>query len=71
MPATQGGGVGGLLLRHADDTARAAGLDEIRLYTNEAMTANLDYYPSHGFTEAHRIVEDGYNRVYFSRRVPS
>ncbi len=69
-PTSQGLGVGGLLLRHADDTGRAAGLDEIRLHTHESMTANLDYYPARGFTETHRATEDGYDRVYFSRVVP-
>ncbi|MCP5027401.1 MAG: alpha/beta fold hydrolase [Actinomycetia bacterium] len=70
-PATQGSGIGGRLLRAADLAARAAGLDEIRLYTHESMTANLGYYPSHGFTETHRAVENSYDRVYFSRSVPS
>ncbi|MCP3855318.1 MAG: alpha/beta fold hydrolase [Actinomycetia bacterium] len=70
-PTSQGLGVGGLLLRHADDTARSAGLDEIRLYTHESMAANLDYYPARGFTETHRATEAGYDRVYFARVVPS
>ncbi len=69
-PAIQGSGAGGALLAHADEAARAAGRSEIRLYTNEAMTENLDYYPRRGFTETHRAEADGYHRVYFSRPVP-
>ena len=69
LPASQGTGLGRLLLDEADAAAVCGGHDEIRLYTNEKMTANLDYYPRRGFVETHRIDEDGYRRVYFSRRV--
>lgn len=50
----QGSGAGGALLAYADEAARAAGRSEIRLYTNEAMTENLEYYPRRGFAETHR-----------------
>ena len=43
-PPAQGLGVGGRLLRLAEEQARAYGLHEVRLYTNEAMTENLSYY---------------------------
>lgn len=69
-PGIKGTGAGGALLVHADEAARAAGRSEIRLYTNEAMTENLDYYPRRGFIETHRAEADGYRRVYFSRPVP-
>lgn len=65
-PVSQGMGVGSSLLGLATDTARAAGLDEVRLYTNEVMTENLDFYPRRGFVETHRGVEAGYRRVYFT-----
>lgn len=68
-PTHRGRGVGQLLLSHADETARANGLGEIRLYTNEAMTENLGYYQRRGFTETDRRIEHGYHRVYFTRRV--
>jgi hypothetical protein len=42
-------------------------LPEIRLYTNEAMTENLDYYPRRGYRETHRATQDGYQRVFFSK----
>ena len=69
LPETQGTGLGATLLGEADAEALRSGHDEIRLYTNEKMTANLGYYLRRGFVETHRVDEDGYRRVYFSRRV--
>jgi len=69
MPEAQGRGIGSLLLDVALDEARRTGQREIRLYTNELMTANLTYYPRHGFRETHRAQAEGYRRVYFSRTV--
>lgn len=66
-PDARGTGVGSALLVFADEAARDAGHDEIRLYTNVTMVENLDYYPRRGFVETHRSTEDGYNRVYYSR----
>ena len=69
MPEAQGRGIGSLLLDVALDEARRTGRQEIRLYTNELMTANLTYYPRHGYRETHRAQAEGYRRVYFSRSV--
>lgn len=66
-PDVRGSGVGSALLALADESARTAGHDEIRLYTNATMLENLAYYPRRGFVETHRASEDGYDRVYFSR----
>ena len=66
-PWAQGTGTGRLLLEHASVRAVEAGHHELRLYTNEAMTENLAYYPRQGFVETHRAVGDGYARVYFSK----
>jgi len=65
LPAEQGRGVGTRLLEFADARARELGLPAIRLYTNEAMTENLAYYPRHGYVETHRATEHGLRRVYF------
>lgn len=70
-PAQQGRGVGSLLLAFADERARALGLPEVRLYTNEAMTENLAYYPRRGYIETHRSDEHGFRRVYFTKRLTS
>jgi GNAT superfamily N-acetyltransferase len=68
-PRAQGRGIGSALLSLAQDEARRRGHREIRLYTNEAMTENLDYYPRKGYLETHRGTQDGYRRVYFTKSI--
>ena len=68
--SVRGTGLGARLLRIAEEQARAEGLDEIRLYTHELMTENVAYYPRHGFVETHRRTDNGFPRVFFSRRLP-
>jgi N-acetylglutamate synthase-like GNAT family acetyltransferase len=67
LPAAQGRGTGSRLLALAEDQAHALGLTEIRLYTNQAMTENLDYYRRHGYAETHRAEQDGFQRVFFHK----
>jgi ribosomal protein S18 acetylase RimI-like enzyme len=69
LPAAQGRGIGARLLSLAEEHARRLGLGEIRLYTNEAMTENLAYYPRHGYAETHRAEQDGYRRVFFRKPI--
>lgn len=69
LPAAQGRGIGARLLALAEEQARGLGLREIRLYTNEAMTENLAYYPRHGYAETHRAEQDGFNRVFFRKPI--
>lgn len=69
LPSAQRRGVGARMLALAEDEARARGLDEIRLYTNEAMTENLAYYPRHGYAETHRAEQDGFRRVFFTKHL--
>src|ERR1700760_4893109 len=54
----QGRGVGARLLALAEDEASRLRLAEIRLYTNEAMTENLAYYPRRGYSETHCAEQD-------------
>jgi GNAT superfamily N-acetyltransferase len=68
-PSRQGGGAGSRLLALAEDEARRLRLAEIRLYTNEAMTENLAYYPRHGYAETHRAEHGGFRRVFFRKRI--
>ncbi len=70
-PDSRGLGIGGRLLRLAEEEAIALDLSQVRLYTNEAMTENLSYYPRRGYRETHRAVQDGYHRVFFSKVVGS
>ncbi|MXW60024.1 MAG: GNAT family N-acetyltransferase [Acidimicrobiia bacterium] len=67
LPEAQGAGVGAALLSFADAQAQRAGMNEIRLYTNEKMTENITYYPRKGYRETHRASDAGYQRVYYSR----
>jgi GNAT superfamily N-acetyltransferase len=66
-PAVQGQGIGTRLLALAEDHARRHGVGEVRLYTNEAMTENLAYYPRRGYIETHRAEQDGFRRVFFRK----
>jgi GNAT superfamily N-acetyltransferase len=68
-PARQGKGLGRLLMAFADEHARAEGLGEVVLYTNERMTENLRFYPALGFTETGRAMQDGFARVFFRKAV--
>ncbi len=68
-PGAQGNGFGRLLLERAERDAVELGLTEVRLYTNEAMTENLTFYPRHGYRETGRAQQDGFRRVYFSKTV--
>jgi ribosomal protein S18 acetylase RimI-like enzyme len=69
LPAAQGRGIGARLLALAEEHARSLGLPEIRLYTNEAMTENLAYYPRHGYIQTHRACQDGFHRVFFRKQL--
>ena len=68
-PEAQGRGLGALLLRRAEDDAHEAGRTEVRLYTNAAMTENIAMYPRYGYVETHRGGQDGFRRVFFSKRL--
>ena len=68
-PAAQGSGHGRRRLDRAERDAAELGFSEVRLYTNEAMTENLSFYPRHGYHETGRAVQDGFRRVFFSKTV--
>jgi ribosomal protein S18 acetylase RimI-like enzyme len=66
-PAYQGRGIGRRLLLHAEQLARNAGLAEMRLYTNELMTENIEYYCRLGYEEVERRTEHGFRRVFMRK----
>ncbi len=68
-PEAAGQGIGGALIRFCEDEARRAGLAGVRLYTNARMTENLSLYPRLGYVEVERRTEDGFDRVFFEKRV--
>lgn len=68
-PEARGRGIGKSLIRFCEDEARRAGLDAVRLYTNEKMTDNLSIYPRLGYQEVGRRTQDGFDRVFFEKRL--
>jgi ribosomal protein S18 acetylase RimI-like enzyme len=68
-PEAQGTGLGRRLMAHAEGEARALGLAELRLYTNEKMVENVAWYPRLGYVETGRRAESGFARVFFAKRL--
>lgn len=69
LPSSAGRGVGKALIAFCESKARANGKRAVHLYTNEMMKENLSIYPKLGYSEVARKSEDGFNRVYFEKRV--
>ena len=69
QPEEQGKGYGRLLLGHADDLARAAGLGQVRLLTNEAFASNIALYGKTGFAIDRTEPFMGGTTVHMSKRV--
>jgi|ERR1051326_8186176 ribosomal protein S18 acetylase RimI-like enzyme len=68
-PDRQGHGLGRQLIAFAEAEARRLGHAELRLYTHATMTENIALYTRLGFTETGRGQEDGYNRVFMTKRL--
>lgn len=66
-PRFQGQGLGRMLMATVEQRARTAGMNEIRLYTNELMTENLRFYHRLGFEEEERRMHDDYRRVFLRK----
>ncbi|MEC8668763.1 MAG: GNAT family N-acetyltransferase [Pseudomonadota bacterium] len=69
LPEAAGQGLGRKLIEHCEKAARADGLETVKLYTNVKMQANLTLYPRLGYVETARQSEDGFDRVYFEKRL--
>ncbi|WP_181702316.1 GNAT family N-acetyltransferase [Chthonobacter albigriseus] len=67
--SARGKGYGKALIEHVEAAARAAGLPEVRLYTNARMTENVAMYPRLGYRETHRAHDEGYDRVFYVKAV--
>ncbi|MFL1406592.1 GNAT family N-acetyltransferase [Marinobacter sp. M1N3S26] len=70
-PGMQGKGVGRTLLELAEQRARSAGYDSIYLYTNTMMSENRELYTRIGYEEYDRRTEQGLDRVYMRKALPS
>ncbi len=68
-PARHGRGIGGALLRFAEQEAARRSYRELRLYTHESMTENLAMYAALGWEEIGRREQNGYPRVFFRKDV--
>ena len=68
-PDSQGNGFGPALLEFADRQARERGVQELRLYTHELMTSNIELYRRLGWTEYDRVPSNGFARVFMRKRV--
>jgi len=68
-PAAQGRGYGRVLMKHVEDTARAQGFAAVTLFTNEKMHENIALYTKIGFTEIGRRTEEGFDRVFFCKKL--
>jgi GNAT superfamily N-acetyltransferase len=67
--AGRGKGIGKALIQFCEAQATRLGLGSVCLYTNEKMTDNLSIYPRLGYVEVQRRSEDGFDRVYFEKRL--
>jgi ribosomal protein S18 acetylase RimI-like enzyme len=70
-PPRQGDGVGRALLAFAEDRARERGIGELRLFTHVLMSRNQRIYRRLGYTEVERRAEHGFERVFYSKRLPT
>lgn len=65
----RGRGVGRALMAFAEAEACRRGYPEVRLDTHKTMTENIAMYPRLGYQETGRGIEDGYARVFFTKRL--
>ena len=69
LPELQGLGYGVRLIKFAEAKAVEQGLAAVELYTNAKMTENLRLYPYLGYSETGRWHEDGFDRVFFQKKL--
>ncbi|KAJ6139878.1 Acyl-CoA N-acyltransferase [Penicillium samsonianum] len=68
-PTTQGRGYGYKMIKYAEVEAQKQGLSSVTLFTNVKMFENVGFYAKLGFMETDRRVEDGFERVYFYKKL--
>jgi GNAT superfamily N-acetyltransferase len=68
-PGRQWSGLGRALLDVAEQQAAARGVQELRLYTHELMTSNVELYERLGWEEYGRLTQHGFARVFMRKRI--
>ncbi len=68
-PEAQGHGYGSELLDFAEQVAREQEFGELRLYTHELMTENIDFYGRRGFQIYDRRPVRDFHRVFMHREI--
>ncbi|KAJ5413172.1 hypothetical protein N7465_005477 [Penicillium sp. CMV-2018d] len=68
-PTAQGRGYGYHMIKHAEVEAQNKGLSSVTLFTNVKMFENIGFYAKLGFVETDRRMEDGFERVYFYKKL--
>jgi GNAT superfamily N-acetyltransferase len=68
-PPYQGRGYGRRLLAHAERLAASLGLPELRLYTNERFSANVELYGRLGYTVDREEPFMGGFKIHMSKRL--
>ena len=67
LPECQGKGLGRKLVEFVESEARRRALTEVRLWTREEMSDNIQYYQRLGYSVTHRGIVDDCARVYFRK----
>ncbi len=70
-PGYQGKRLGRRLIAHVEAAAMAAGVREIKLYTNQKFSSNLSFYAKLGFAVEREDNFKGGIVVHFHKAVPS
>jgi GNAT superfamily N-acetyltransferase len=68
-PSRQGKGLGRRLLAYAEERARERGVPELRIYTHQKMTENIELYTRLGYVEYERRTKDGRDGVFMAKRL--
>jgi N-acetylglutamate synthase-like GNAT family acetyltransferase len=68
-PDYQRRNLGSGLMAFAETQARELGVQELRLFTNERFTGNLELYSRLGYVETHRQPLEGSDVVFMTKRL--
>ena len=70
LPKHHRRGLGSELLAFADFETQRLGLRAITLFPKARMTGNLRFYQSRGYCETGRCDDDGFCRVFYTKKLP-